>query len=288
MKPIHKVLCPVDFSGRSQDAARYAHALASRFDAELELLYVLEPNLSAWGSVEFGAPQLEEIMEARHATAGRDLAQMLAGEPGNVTRVIEKGEAAARIVERARETGADAIVIATHGIGKFRRFILGSVTAKVLHDAECPVITGVHIAEPETGGFRMERILCAVDLKPDSERVLGWAARLTKETGARLSALYVQPALEMYLGESYDPRWHGELTAFGKKRIGEMQSAVGVEAEILIESSNDIAGCVAAKAEDSGADLVVIGRGETDGLLGGLRTQSYAIIRRSPCPVLSV
>ncbi len=35
----------------------------------------------------------------------------------------------------------------THGYGPFRRFILGSVTAKVLHDADCPVWTGVHLEE---------------------------------------------------------------------------------------------------------------------------------------------
>jgi nucleotide-binding universal stress UspA family protein len=286
MNPIHKVLCPVDFTDRSRGAARYAHSIAARFNAELELLYVLEPNPTVWGSIEVGAPQVQEILESRRAGAERDLAATLAGETGKISRLVVKGDAATHIVERAKNSGADLIVMATHG-GKFRRFILGSVTAKVLHDAECPVITGVHVAEPSGGEFHLDRVLCAVDLKPESEQVLRWAGRLAKEAGARLTAMYVQPALEMYLGESYDPRWHGQLTEFGRKKIGEMQRASGVEAEILVESSNDVAGCVAAKAEATGADLVAIGRGER-GVLGGLRTQSYAIIRRSPCPVLSV
>jgi nucleotide-binding universal stress UspA family protein len=288
MPAIQKVLCPIDFSDRSRDAAQYAQALAARFDAELELLYVVEPNSAAWGNLEFGALQLAEILESRRAAAEKDMAAFLAALPGKISRTIATGDPGLQIVERARETAAGLIVMPTHGYGKFRRFILGSVTAKVLHDAECPVITGVHVAEPPRREFRMSRILCAVDLKPESERVLDWAGKLAKEFGAALTAMYVQPALEMYLGEAYDPRWQSDLTEYGKKQIARIQEATGVKAEVAVESSNDIGGTVAKKAEELGADLVAIGRGERDRFLGGLRTQSYSIIRQSPCPVLSV
>ena len=61
---------------------------------------------------------------------------------------------------------ADLILMPTHGHGPFRRLLLGSVTSKVLHDAECPVWTGVHEnkdrpAEPMT----LKHVVCAVDLQ---------------------------------------------------------------------------------------------------------------------------
>jgi nucleotide-binding universal stress UspA family protein len=116
MTTIHKVLCPVDFSGRTQDAARYAHSLSARFGAELELLYVIEPNAAAWGSVELGAPPVDEIVASLRTAAEREIQAILAGE-AKVSRTIEYGNPAERIVEHAKDTGADLIVMATHGRG---------------------------------------------------------------------------------------------------------------------------------------------------------------------------
>ena len=56
----------------------------------------------------------------------------------------------------------------THGYGIFRSMLLGSVTAKVLHDAACPVWTGVHVEETPPNSAAFERILCAVDLTDKS------------------------------------------------------------------------------------------------------------------------
>jgi len=58
--------------------------------------------------------------------------------------VLLKGDPAECIVRVAQENAVDLIVMPTHAHGRFRRFLLGSVTAKVLHDTDCPVLTGVH------------------------------------------------------------------------------------------------------------------------------------------------
>jgi len=49
----------------------------------------------------------------------------------------------------------------THGLGGFRRFLLGSVTAKVLHDADCPVWTGVHLERAPHSKQLSSGISCA-------------------------------------------------------------------------------------------------------------------------------
>ena len=90
-----------------------------------------------------------------------------------VDRVLVEGDPAIEIVRAAHEGNFDLIVMPTHGYGPFRRFVLGSVTAKVLHDADCPVLTGAHLADlnPATPIF-FRNIVCAVDLGPQSGQAL--------------------------------------------------------------------------------------------------------------------
>jgi hypothetical protein len=54
-------------------------------------------------------------------------------------------EAVQKIIECAFDNHADLIMIPTRSIGNYRRLILGSTGAKILHDADCPGWTGVHL-----------------------------------------------------------------------------------------------------------------------------------------------
>jgi nucleotide-binding universal stress UspA family protein len=90
---------------------------------------------------------------------------------------------------------------------------------------------------------------------------------------------------ETYYLESYIGR---VLADDVRERILKMCSAAGaVDAAIYIKHGS-AAKVVRAAAEDHSADLVVIGRGAGNGNPGRLRTDSYAIIRESPCPVISI
>ena len=61
------------------------------------------------------------------------------------------------------------IAMPTHGYGPFRRFILGSNTAKVLHDADCPVLDRRPSGSaPADSAAAIHRILCALDLGPQA------------------------------------------------------------------------------------------------------------------------
>lgn len=112
--------------------------------------------------------------------------------------------AAQKIVQYAPENGADLIMMPTHGFGTFRRFLLGSVTSKILHDARCPVWTGVHMQEaPPLEAIHCRNVICAVDLGPHSDAPILWAAKLAEEHMAQLTLVHATPAVEgrpaMYL-----------------------------------------------------------------------------------------
>src|SRR5215467_7356165 len=79
----------------------------------------------------------------------------------------------------------------THGHGPFRRFLLGSNTARVLHDAHCPIWTGVHVDEAavdDSAPFR--HVLCAVDLGEESHKAVCWALTFAREFGAMLTLVH--------------------------------------------------------------------------------------------------
>jgi nucleotide-binding universal stress UspA family protein len=287
---IKRVVLPIDFSARNNGAVHYVEALARYFQAELKILHVLPPPHYEALSLEVSGPVLADVLAGRETHAKKQLAEFLAAElePYNVERVLLEGDPATRIVEYANQVEADLIVMPTHGYGPFRRFILGSVTAKVLHDARCPVLTGVHMEEaPSFDRIDFKRILVAVDLEEGSERALQWAAGAAKTMGARLIITNVQPTLEGHTGAYFDPEWRRYFTESAKERIDAMLASTGTSAEVVI-TFGEPAKQVAEVAMAEKADLVVIGHNHDSGVLGRLRTHAYAIVRTSPCPVVSV
>src|SRR5262249_39488457 len=257
-------------SERSPGAARYAGRLACHFHSELTLMHVVDSSAYEVSAYEFTGPVVSTLPAERRSEAEGLLANFLPDEFRNlnVRRIVLCGDPAGEIVELAHSERASLIVIPTHGYGPFRRFILGSVSAKILHDAECPVFTGAHIPDAppdEVRSFR--KILCAVDFCPQSEKALAWAANFAGEFDAELTAIHVTPSLEPS-GEYFDPDWRRCLERSARERLDEMQKSVQTEADVVIAENNDIPRAIAFAASEMEAGLVVIGRGATGGMLG--------------------
>ena len=130
-----------------------AAEFASRFDSQLIVLHV--------------APLFSERIPAIRRSWLDKFGEMAFGEL-RVERVLlcSDNDVASEIVTYANRHEIDLILMPTHGYGPFRRFFLGSVTLKVLHDALSPVWTTAHKEEPTEycGGIAFRNIVCAVDL----------------------------------------------------------------------------------------------------------------------------
>jgi nucleotide-binding universal stress UspA family protein len=288
MLPLSKILVPVDFSQRSVAAIRYGGRLACHFHAELILLHVLPPI--SHSGFEFGGVVMTDVFADRIEQARGELSEFLRDELAGqkVLRVVLEGDPAQKIVEYAHGEHANLIVIPTHGYGPFRRFLLGSVAAKVLHDADCPVLTGVHIEE----GTVLEatapcKIVCAVDLGPQSAKALAWADQMAEEFHSQLAVVHAMPLAESHSEETFDPQWRSIVEDRIREKLNELIAGMHTSTSLLIESGNP-AEVVADTVQQFNADLVVIGRSEAAGMFGRLRTNAYAIIRQSSCPVASV
>lgn len=288
MFSIAKILLPVDFSERAIQAARFALPLAERFNSEIILLYVLPPYR------EFGAIEMAGVMTDMLANRRSDAEQRIVGflreelAPHRVRRLLLEGDPAWEIVDCAHREEAGLIMMPTHGYGPFRRMLLGSVVAKVLHDADCPVWTTTHAEAPPSGKAALKRILCAIDSGPSEAGVLNWSAQLAAEFGAQLTLVHAMAELDPRTeGYYFSPEWRKFLVDSAEAEISTLQEKAGTRAEVVLTMGPGPE-MICEEALKAEADLLVIGRGADAGILGRLTGRAYSIIRQSPCPVVSV
>ena len=149
MLPIKKIVCSTDFSEPSYEALKAADELALHFSAELVLVHVVSPvpvyptpvtPAASAPSAGFVASYQQELEVYAKTSLDRVVQERVSEGITSRTKVC-LGEAAKEIVGTAAEEHADLIVIATHGLTGWRRFMFGSVAEKVMRFAQCPVLT---------------------------------------------------------------------------------------------------------------------------------------------------
>jgi nucleotide-binding universal stress UspA family protein len=179
-----KILIPLDGSGLSAQAVPVAYALAGP-DTELILVRAIDPvrialGISAYG---VGSSWLDESSQPGWQAADQ-LALVRAGLPADlsVDSHVTEGDAAGTIVDTARDTEADLIVMSSHGYTGLTRWILGSVTERVIRAAPCPVLV-------VRGRQRYDHILVTLDGSPLSEQALAPALAVTRAFHAEVTML---------------------------------------------------------------------------------------------------
>lgn len=138
-----KILLPVDGSEYSKAAANVAREMAEKFEAEIVVLRVGEPDFM---DMYYSRKDLEETAENKMKRIAAELIEqdkkLFEGSSiaDKVSYITRTGDAASKILDACDEEGCDFIVIATHGMGAAKRFLVGSVTNKVVHHASVPVL----------------------------------------------------------------------------------------------------------------------------------------------------
>jgi nucleotide-binding universal stress UspA family protein len=261
--------------------------MARDFNAEVIMLHVLQMPPLWYGEVaasELETLDAEQLVRSRKTALDQYLCRELPEDAG-VERVVEKGEPATVIADYARRNGASLIMMPTHGYGPFRRLLMGSVTAKVLHDAECPVWTDVHEEDSFARDSR-DSVLCAVDLTEESLPAIRWAAAFAHCFDAELTLVHAMPALAGPVSPG-ETRFRTFIADHAREYIADLQKKAGTSARVCV-GGGKIAEAVRCAAIQHEAEVVVIGQGHLHETLGGLRSNAYAIIRQSPCPVVRV
>lgn len=297
MIEIRRILVPCDFSDFSTRALDHAIALARWYDAELAALHVM-PLLSSIETLPVAAGPVPTQPVAREAVRGElDAFLERARSQGIRTdAVVAEGTPVDQILRQSGELPADLVVMGTHGRSGFERWVLGSVTEKVLRKAKCPVLTVPRdtMEPPSAGRPPFATILCPIDFSPSSLRGLEYAMSLAREGCARITLLHSVESLPEVRHEPKGFDLEAYRAGLEEELKGKLRAAVPVDARDWCRPQTQLAEGkpyeqILRMAGEQKTELIVMGvqgRNALDLMLFGSNTSH--VIRGASCPVLTI
>ncbi len=318
----NKIMCAIDFSEFSRQVLVYGRSLAKRFEAKLVLCHVVSNMVlvSSAGQAYIASSRIER--ERREdALAGLNA---MADELGFETEVlVVAGHPADTLSETAAEMDVDLVIAATHGGSGIRRFLVGSVTDRLVKTLACPLMV-LHSQENqffslEDEDIGLNRILVGCDFSPDSKLAFDYGLSLAQEFQSELilahvirpservqftSADYIKVQEGDYLGwtpADYLGLQKGTRDKSDEIRTGFIRRIEGQLNQMVPEESRNWCTPVTAILEgepfselirfsdQSRVDLIVLGihgHGLLERFLVGSTTDR--VISRGRCPVLAV
>ena len=296
-----KILVPLDRSTLAEQAVGRAAAIARAYDASIDLILVHEPFATSL----FVNPASEtDTLDGEQRYIERMAAEICAGSSLTVTAGVHRGAAPDVICDRAREVGADLIVMTSHGRTGLGRMWLGSVADAVVRNSPIPVlvlrpIDGVSAKRAAHHLFK--HILIPLDGSALAADIFPTATAIAQAGGAKITLLRVITpvpsitAVDATIPLAYTPiipdevataHLAGEVAAELDEiahRLKE-QGHVAVKAEVVVEEHAAQAIIKYARAND--VDLVAMcthGRGASRLLVGSVADK---VLRGSGLPVL--
>jgi nucleotide-binding universal stress UspA family protein len=308
------VLVAVDESRYARTAVRCLKGLRLPVNSTVYLLHVIDSPLRrqaphlvrfSWYKKLLAAEQKK--MRPKAAELLARLQKPLQGEKLKIQPLVREGTAGVEIVAAIKQRRINLAVVGTHGLSGIRRFLLGSVSERVLNDAPCSVLV-VRGQAGWIGGntTRGMRILVATDGSPDAQAVVTFLPTLGLPPSSELTVLHVFEPVEVgtpHLGSSfgmtadwaYFDKPPDEILAAqekaGKEAVEKAQRqlkqpGLGVKATF---TKGNVAEEIIRIAEQLRADLVVLGsRGLTGDKRLPLGSISQKVVRHAPCSVLVV
>lgn len=184
-----KILVPIDFSDRSKKALRVADKFASLFDGSVTPFYSHLPisELDEPYALGMSTKMYQKFEDLEKTLVDR--VTEIAAENADVKRlgksVVVMGNAAQGIIDASEDY--DYVIMSSHGRTGFSRFLLGSVSEKVLRLCNKPVM----IVENESDVDDFKKILVTTDFSENSAEAFPYAIEIAKATGAEVDLVHI-------------------------------------------------------------------------------------------------
>ncbi|BCB97100.1 universal stress protein [Dissulfurispira thermophila] len=136
---MQKILVAHDGSKSSDKALKKAVELAINFNASLTVLAVI-PELYLTELTDIDRNRIFEALSRETTEAMEKIRKSLSGKSIEVKTLIRQGDPAEKILETAQKMKADLIVTGSHGRHGTKKFLLGSVSSKIVDYSKCPVL----------------------------------------------------------------------------------------------------------------------------------------------------
>jgi len=286
------VLVPMDGSDHAARATDHALSLASRFDADVHALAVVDLAKAA-GPFDAGGLE-KEFVERLNEQAREDLEHVENkwAQPDRYHGEVRQGAPGETIVEYVREEGIDLVTMGTHGRTGVRRVVLGSVAEHVLRKSPVPVLTtGAKSEEPPTLPY--EDVLIPTDGSDCASAAVDHALEIAEVCEARVHTLNVieEAVVTATPGGGLPSEYLESLEAAGEEAMDEIVQRAeerGLDTETTIVQDRPGEG-ITGYAEANGVDLVVMGTHGRSGLERiMLGSTAEHVVRHGAFPVLSV
>jgi nucleotide-binding universal stress UspA family protein len=297
-----RVLLATDGSDSAAAALKFLAGFPFPAGSEAIVLSVID-NRSFPLDDEFGDAfgiDLQETREVQQGETERLLAatgQRLREAGWAGATQIRNGDPAEEIIQAAEEQDVDLVVLGSHGTTGIGRFLLGSVSDRVLSHAPCSVLIVRAPAAPQpaaAAGRDRWRILLAHDSSEASARALSLCASLPLDDTAEVTAVRVMPLVTGYrqdIQQQLNTIWQQKKQAAGASLEEAVQalrwSTPHVAAEL--REAEDVSAEILDMAEQSGTDLIMLGckgRSAIQRFLLGSKTNRIA--RHAQCSVWAV
>ena len=296
MLTLKSILCPVDFSEESQNALRWAVALAAKHQSRLTVLNAVDPLLAHAARARYGLdlpkgetePALREFVAAavpRTASwAPIPVLDVRVGDPSSV------------ILETADREHVDLIVMGTHGLGGFRKWFLGSTTERVLRRTHVPLLTvpsaGPSVVLDASGPrFAIKSILAATDFSEASSNAVQLAAELAHEFSVPLVITHVvTPVVVPTQWQPYVEFADEDRVTQARERLDKWlrDLSTRVQGEVVVAVDRP-ADSIASTAAEKSAGLIVMGLfGDKGAFAPRPGSIAYRVLCASKVPVLVV
>lgn len=317
-----KIMCAVDFSSFTNNILSYSVGLCKEFNAKLFLIHIVMDvhNLFKYGETTLDA----EMIQVEQLQKAQKLLEELASDlPVEHELIVNKGEPADEIRRIALEENIELVITATHGKSGIQRFLIGSVTEKLMKIIHCPLLV-LHtrrdeLIPPPNFEIKLKKILVGCDFSPDSKLAFDYGVSLAQEFQAELYLAHVINPMEHIDLQASDyiygnPRdyvsWHSpdyllmqrRATKEEREKISELRQQLEKQLYFMLPEESR-SWCtpkiklldgepykeLVEYSKEQEVDMIVLGiRGHSlwEKLMVGSTTDR--VIRNSPCPVLAI
>ena len=194
-----KILCAIDFSDFSNIVLAYGKSMASEFGSTLCLCHILSGTLMI-SSLGHSYIDYTDIEAGRVQSAKDQLEKMAEELDIECEIIVSSGHAADEINRIVSENDIDLVIAATHGGSGIKRFLVGSVTDRLVKILQCPLLVlfsrkkySVSIIEKN---IKLKKILVGCDFSPDSQLAFDHALSLAQEFQTQLYLAHVIRPIE--------------------------------------------------------------------------------------------
>ena len=263
---MNKILVPVDFSSKSEYAAKLAARIEKKTDCEIYLLHLVELPT---GIIDMGAGSNfsipESMMYLRKVKEKiLDLKERLFPKESTVKYAIRFQHPYEGIKEYAKKIGATLIVMGAQGMSDFDEMIIGSNTEKVVRTSEIPVI----VVKTDSKKFKLKDLVFASNFNEESKIAFGKFLSFSNHFKSKIHLLKVNT-----IGKF-------ESTAVTKERIKEFIKDFELPKNTInVYNDTSVVKGITNFSRELNADLIALsthGRSGLSGLFNGSITKSLS------------